>query len=265
MTHMSATRLRLALAIVIPVSCVVVATAKRVPPGGSAGTRSVVPGSTWVDTDEDLEPGSIAKIIFERFEFLASPEGWPGSDQAIARDVELVVVCLASDDSSAYFERRSEQGLVPNADQVRSLVDQYARWGLSEPLTDDAIDHEGLLRELWASNASRLMRIRAIDTSDVLISTAGAIDLATPVWPYEGIRSCSSVFRREAGPFRQAEGDELIAAGKAVLVQLGVEFADESHGHLALRYFWDDATSQWCPVSISVGSESVEAWPWPAF
>lgn len=264
-------RIRPLIAVIVFTTCLCVSLWTRSAEPTTGHWPHIVPTGSdagpWLRFGDQDSATEAADELRQTFEAAAAHGDAPRDALDLARDAAFVLTALATDAAEEYFERRVGQGWVLDGARASSLIETYERWGFRGAAGPGDGTDAALVRAVWETNALRLMRLSAVDLGSVSIETKAedGIIVGDAAWPYPGTRSCLGLFTRRAGVFMQVEADRLIQEGLSAFVRVRVEFSDGSQGHLHLSYFWDEESSQWCPASITVGSESQSAWPWPAF
>lgn len=229
------------------------ADAGAVPAGGECVTDSQRAG-TKVALRRDVR----AAIAREH-----DKTAWPARDDLVSCCI-AVMESVIDRDGRAYLDEMRSRGAKISDIEVRGVRAEWIRWGLiRDEDVPESLDSESVFLGLWASAQVRRMDLVRINTTGVTAGMGMSVDYARDAWPYEGVRACLSVFDPPNGKPDFETGAALDGSPRSAFIAFPVVFGDGRSGLLRLNLFFDEKHGRWYPITMSIGSDAVEQWPFP--
>ncbi len=222
--------------------------------------------SAWVDIDSPADVERVVSMLGQAIrESHASINGGRPSSAGFEESACAAFEAIVSRDGAKYWRHALDRGWVFNRDMALALAAQWHEWGvLPEALSDDIADR-AIFAALWNSAAQRGMRVTAVDGANFSVGRGILLVIDRDNWPYPGARGQVSCFMSPRGRLTQEEGAAIDRTPHSAHVLIRIRFENGSFGHVRLNYFHDLTSEMWVPLTIAVGTESDQEWPWPLF
>lgn len=172
---------------------------------------------------------------------------------------------LLSGDPEHYLTMMKARGALPDAENGRGVANVWVEWKLIEPLDLDDLDGAAIFRKLWASNSRRSMNIKEIDPTWIEVGPGMAVRYEVDAWGFDGVRACWPMIIQPGGRPTQEEGDAANDTNASAHVTIFVRYGDDAVGKLRVNFIYDREESHWYPITLAVGSEAKDQWPFPFF
>lgn len=171
---------------------------------------------------------------------------------------------LLSGDPEPYLIEMTNRGAVADAENGRGVGRQWEEWKLIEPLDLTGLDGVTVFRKLWEVRDPR-MRIQAARPEWVVADRGMAVRFGRDVWDFDGVRICWSMILPPGGRPTQEEGDAVDDTRASSHVTVAVRYGDGAAGLLRMNFMYHEKDGHWYPITLAVGSEAKDQWPFPFF
>lgn len=168
-------------------------------------------------------------------------------------------------DPSSFLEELRARGAEPDPANLAAVAADFAEWRLIEPLDLEGLSANDAYRAVWETRPQRWMVVLAVRSDWVDVGRGMLVYFGRDAWDFDGVRSCVSAVVPQSGRPTPEQGETAEGTSASAHVTVRVRYSDGNEGQLRINFIFLDEQQRWYPVSITVGSEGREQWPFPFF
>ncbi len=264
-------RIAVAVAVVMTASALLIGARHTPDPSSVQPQLGGEPHHTWLDLRTTTREELLAVV-----DTLCTPMLNDGSDthgaaptfiapQDLYDCARAVLVSVLSGDPAPYLTEMLARGSTIDRAMCLAIAEEWADWRLIAAFDAARLDTTDLFRALWAEQSARAMNILELRPDWTQVGVGMSVDYARDSWPYEGVRACMSTLIPPGGRLAGSAGQRLDGTPASAHITVLVVYGDEKKGLLRINFFYESATRRWYPITLAVGSDALDQWPFPFF